>query len=98
MKLADNVVEAMSLMNEIDRITEDMPGLDCGACGAPTCKALAEDIVRGVAKESDCIFKLREKINSFAQQFNKFEGYLSQTPSRLKEDDSKGKESSQNDS
>lgn len=98
MKLADNVVEAMSLMNEIDRITEDMPGLDCGACGAPTCKALAEDIVRGVAKESDCIFKLREKFNSFAQQFNKFEGYLSQTPSRLKEDDSKGKESSQNDS
>lgn len=76
MKLSDNLDEAMLLMNQIDEITESMPGLDCGSCGAPTCKALAEDIVNGNAKESDCIFKLREKLVSFAEQMNKFEGYL----------------------
>ena len=28
-------------------MTKRLPGLDCGSCGAPTCRALAEDIVRG---------------------------------------------------
>ena len=37
-------------MNMIDVITEGFC-LDCGACGAPSCRALAEDIVRGDAKE-----------------------------------------------
>ena len=32
------------------------PGIDCGACGAPSCEALAEDIVKGQAEISSCIF------------------------------------------
>ncbi|EKD32577.1 MAG: hypothetical protein ACD_77C00048G0006, partial [uncultured bacterium] len=32
------------------------PGIDCGACGAPSCEALAEDIVKGHAEISSCIF------------------------------------------
>ncbi len=43
-----------------------MQRIDCGSCGSPTCRALAEDIVRGYAKETDCIFKLREKISALA--------------------------------
>ena len=31
-------------------------------------QALAEDIVRGQAVEMDCIFKMREKVQSLAQQ------------------------------
>ena len=34
--------------------------MDCGSCGAPTCRALAEDVVRGFASEDDCIYRLRE--------------------------------------
>ena len=45
-------------------ITAELPGLDCGSCGAPTCKALAEDIVRGEASVNDCIFVLREFFNN----------------------------------
>ena len=33
-----------------------LPGIDCGACGAPSCEALAEDVVRGQAKVNACIF------------------------------------------
>ena len=36
---------------------------DCGSCGAPTCNALAEDIVRGEASEEDCIIEMRRQIN-----------------------------------
>lgn len=56
MKLAENVEDAMCLMQEIETITSRLPQLDCGSCGAPTCRALAEDIVRGNAQETDCIF------------------------------------------
>lgn len=56
MKLADNVIRAMQMMGELKRIEAELPGLDCGICGAPSCRALADDIVRGYAEENDCIF------------------------------------------
>lgn len=61
LSLADNFAEAVRKMSEIDRILEVLPMLDCGACGAPTCRALAEDIVRGQAELKDCIFALRQQ-------------------------------------
>lgn len=66
MKLADDLAEAMRKMEQIDRIYADMPKLDCGSCGAPSCRALAEDVVLGFGKENDCIFKMREQIQQIA--------------------------------
>ena len=37
-------------------IFNSLPKIDCGCCGAPTCRAFAEDIVRGLAKIEDCIY------------------------------------------
>ena len=39
-----------------------------GVCGAPTCHSLAGDIVRGEAKETDCIYVLMEYIRRFATE------------------------------
>ncbi len=61
LKLDDDMVRALEKLQRIDAIEAGFPGLDCGACGAPSCRALAEDIVREIAKETDCIFKLREE-------------------------------------
>ncbi len=55
MKLADNVIKAMRMMTKLREIEASLPGLDCGICGAPSCRALAEDIVRGYAEETDCV-------------------------------------------
>ena len=49
----------MQRMQEIDGT---LPNLDCGSCGAPSCSALAEDIVRGEADESDCVIRMRQQI------------------------------------
>ncbi len=73
LKLDDDMIKALEKMQVIDVITEGLPGLDCGACGAPSCRALAEDIVREDAKETDCIFKLREKVNNIANQLHQIE-------------------------
>ena len=74
MSLAGSVEEAMRLMNEIDAICDRLPQLDCGSCGAPTCRALAEDVVRGLARESDCIFRMRQEIQEIASRLVRIEG------------------------
>ena len=69
-KLGENMKESIAMMNQVDVLCENFPGLDCGSCGAPTCRALAEDIVRGVANERDCIHILREYIHKISDEIS----------------------------
>lgn len=50
------IEEVLRSMDAARRIRQALPGLDCGACGSPTCESLSHDIVRGEAQPSDCIF------------------------------------------
>ncbi|MBQ3330368.1 MAG: 4Fe-4S dicluster domain-containing protein [Ruminococcus sp.] len=70
-RLSDDIFEAMDMMEKMEEICKTLPGLDCGSCGAPTCRALAEDIVKGNAKETDCIHKLKARIQSVYDQLGK---------------------------
>ena len=76
MQLSDDYNDAIEKMNRMKTIIDNLPGLDCGSCGAPTCEALAEDVVRGEASESDCIFKLRDKMQSLINDMVQLEGYI----------------------
>ncbi len=76
MKLDEDLAKAMQKLGQLEKINEELPGLDCGACGAPSCRALAEDIVRGMANETDCIFKLREKVRQLAFEMMELEGKM----------------------
>lgn len=67
LKLDDDISIALQKMRRIEEITAELPGLDCGSCGSPSCKALAEDIVFGYAVELDCIFKMKQQIKNLAQ-------------------------------
>lgn len=62
---------AMEKMKTMREIEARLYGMDCGSCGAPSCKALAEDIVRGFATEEACIFKLREEIDCMAESLRR---------------------------
>lgn len=73
MKLDMDMEKALQKLEALELINKELPGLDCGACGAPSCRALAEDIVRGNANETDCIFKLREKVRDLAIQMMELE-------------------------
>ena len=56
LKLDEDMARAMKKMERVQRIMCFLPGIDCGSCGAPSCQALAEDIVKGKAAISHCIF------------------------------------------
>lgn len=64
MQLDQNPFHAMEMMERMEEIEEKLRGLDCGSCGAPSCHALAEDIVRGYAAEDSCIYVLQEKLDA----------------------------------
>ena len=73
MNLGKTMKEAMEIMHKTEEIYATMPRLDCGSCGAPSCNALSEDIARGFAKESDCIFKFKEKLNYLINEMNQLD-------------------------
>lgn len=70
MKLSADRTEARQKMKAIVELAKALPGIDCGSCGAPTCRALAEDIVRGKATTEDCVFVMRDRLLRTVEQLN----------------------------
>ena len=67
-QLTGTMMERILKAARIDEIEASLPGLDCGSCGSPSCRALARDIVGGFASEMNCIFKLNERISTLASE------------------------------
>ena len=63
--LSDDRMEAMRMMADIENICTELPGLDCGSCGAPTCMAFAEDIVKGETNADECVVHMRMLFHDF---------------------------------
>ncbi len=69
LNLGSDPAHALELMNNIETLHAALPGFDCGSCGAPTCRALAEDAVLGFASIDNCIFKNEaQKAGLFAEK------------------------------
>ena len=69
-RLGKTFRESLEMMGMVEELTEQLPGLDCGSCGAPTCRALAEDIVRGEADRTDCIYVFFEYIGNLSREIS----------------------------
>ncbi len=65
--------QSFRMMSEIERIWKQLPGMDCGSCGAPTCRAHAEDVVRGEASLDDCIIRMKEQLKTLQKEDGKGE-------------------------
>lgn len=89
MNLSDNLEKAMEMMQEMENIYNRLPKLDCGSCGSPSCRTMAEDVVRGKATESDCIFIMREQVKDAAHLLSSLGGNFL-LRNEATENDSKG--------
>lgn len=67
---------AFDKQRRIQELESQLPGLHCGSCGAPSCRAFAEDVVLGRASMEDCIFKVRERMRSMAGSQEEADDYL----------------------
>ena len=66
-RLSESMSESMKMMSQIQKLRKQLPGIDCGACGAPTCQAFAEDVIKGVASEYDCVLKHRQILKEYLE-------------------------------
>jgi iron only hydrogenase large subunit-like protein len=74
--LSPDMREAMRKLQEIESLTSELPGIDCGSCGCPTCRAFAEDVVDGLMMRMDCLFDLRQRVQGLAQEIFALAGKL----------------------
>jgi len=58
--LDENPIQAIEKANRRDELARRLPRKDCGVCGAPDCRTLADDVVRSLAKLEDCPFVKKE--------------------------------------
>lgn len=56
LSLDTDIAKALEKMNKINEYKRRLPQIDCAICGAPSCDALANDIVCNNRHITDCIF------------------------------------------
>lgn len=76
--------ERIVRMKQAESILSTLPKLDCGLCGAPSCKALARDIAIGKAQKTDCVFFSKDRIEKLRRL------YLQTEPCRERDDPGPG--------
>jgi len=74
--LDENLSKAIKKRKDKEDIYNSLPRIDCGVCGSPTCLTFAEDVVRGEASLTDCIFvqpyRFQELSKELASLLEKF--------------------------
>ncbi len=92
--LDKDLAKAIKKRRDKEDIYESLPKIDCGACGAPTCITFAEDVVRGEAELTDCIFNLPRRYKELTQELSELlnkSAVLNQAKSGAKKQSKKGK-------
>jgi hypothetical protein len=55
--------EAIRKMEMAQKIFETLPQTDCGLCGSPGCRLLAEDVAKGDANILQCVFMMKRTLS-----------------------------------
>ena len=63
------LIELVRRKKRTEEILRALPGLNCGLCGAPACRAHAEDVASGRAEARDCVFLGSERIDQLRQLY-----------------------------
>ena len=61
-RLSDSIAKSMRMLADIHSFKDTLPGIDCGSCGSPTCRAFAEDVIKGTAEPDGCPIKALKEL------------------------------------
>jgi anti-sigma regulatory factor (Ser/Thr protein kinase)/Fe-S-cluster-containing hydrogenase component 2 len=62
LRLDPDMSKAIVKLEQIDEVLQSLPGRDCGLCGAPTCRAFAEDVVLERVSKRACTVTTRTEV------------------------------------
>lgn len=66
--LSSDLRESMEKLHQLQIVHDRLPGINCGFCGRPSCRALAEDVVRGQGKVTDCVYEQRRRVGDLTRE------------------------------
>lgn len=66
--LASDRGSALQMLADMEEVNASLPDLDCGSCGAPSCRAFAEDVVTGEAEANECVVRMRQLLSEYLSQ------------------------------
>lgn len=61
--------ERVEMLRVEEAVLASLPGVDCGLCGAPSCKALAHDVSIGDATKQDCVFLSKHRLDDLRKAY-----------------------------
>lgn len=64
-----SIEEQIIKMKMRESLVRKLPGIDCGLCGAPTCRAFAEDVSNANAKPEDCVLLSKDRIDELMDEY-----------------------------
>lgn len=67
-RLSDNIAQSLRMMADIQKLKSELPGIDCGSCGAPNCRAFAEDVVTCSADLSKCVLIHNKELEALLKE------------------------------
>lgn len=88
--LDEDMGTALKMMEQIASLYAQLPQIDCGSCGSPTCSSFAEDVVKGTAKVEDCVFMLRKRIKELSEDMLELTQKVAPTQEKKKEEEING--------
>lgn len=62
--LDSDVSKAINKMRQKQEFYEQLPKIDCGACGAPSCLDFAEDVIKDSVNADECVFIAMKKFET----------------------------------
>jgi hypothetical protein len=69
-----NLKEKVQMVQKAEATLSTLPGLNCGLCGAPTCKEFARDVSMGDASTDECIFMSKERMADLQRAYPRSPG------------------------
>lgn len=68
--LDKDIAKAIKKRKLKEKIYEALRKIDCGVCGAPTCLSFAEDVVKGDADLTNCIFAPSDNLEELSKELS----------------------------
>jgi len=66
---ADSLKQRVRTRQLAEDVLRTLPGLDCGLCGAPTCKEMARDVSTGETTRDNCVFLSERRLQDLRRVY-----------------------------
>jgi len=65
-----SIIEQIERVKNREKFIKNLPGIDCGLCGAPSCAVFADDVAQRKSEPEECVLISPEKLKKLRDFYN----------------------------